>query len=84
MLFLIEGFPSVIVAVFAWFYIPDSPDTAVYLDRREKRVAKLRLRKEKDINETGFVKEGLKFAENLQTLIDPKAYITAVSCPISV
>lgn len=47
LLFLIEGFPSVLVAVVAWNVIPDSPETATYLTPREKRVARLRLRHEK-------------------------------------
>lgn len=44
MLFLVEGFPSLIVAVFAWYYTPDSPR---FLNQREKKVAKLRPKKEK-------------------------------------
>ena len=44
LLFLLEGFPSVFVAVLAWSQIPDSPQTAQYLTPREKRVAHLRLR----------------------------------------
>src|SRR4051794_24990335 len=36
LLFLLEGFPSVLVAVIAWHTIPDSPSTASYLTRREK------------------------------------------------
>lgn len=83
MLFLVEGFPSIIIAVFAWFYIPDSPETAVYLDQRARRVARLRLRKEEDINESGSEKKGLDYTEILATLADPKAYITAVSSPLS-
>ena len=82
MIFLVEGFPSVIIAVFAWIYIPDNPETAVYLNRRERRVAGLRLRKEKDFNESGREKNGLDYAEILATLVDPKAYITAVSSPL--
>ncbi|KAJ6444333.1 ATP-binding family member B [Purpureocillium lavendulum] len=46
LLFLIEGFPSVIVSVIAWSVIPDSPQTASYLTKREKKVARLRLRHE--------------------------------------
>ena len=76
LLFLVEGFPSVIVAVVAWNAIPDSPGTAKYLTKREKRVARLRLRKEKDPHEhTG--KGGLKFREMLETITDPKSYLTA-------
>ncbi len=44
LLFLVEGFPSVLAAVAAWNIIPDSPQTARYLNRQEKRVAWLRLR----------------------------------------
>ncbi|KAI1179459.1 major facilitator superfamily domain-containing protein [Nemania sp. FL0916] len=47
LLFLIEGFPSVIVATIAWGVIPDSPETASYLSRRERKIALLRLRHEK-------------------------------------
>lgn len=45
-LFLFEGFPSVIAAIFAWYFIPDSPETARFLTTRERRVAKLRLLEE--------------------------------------
>ncbi|EAQ88277.1 hypothetical protein CHGG_04896 [Chaetomium globosum CBS 148.51] len=43
LLFLIEGFPSVLVAAVAYRIIPDSPQTAPYLTAREKKVARLRL-----------------------------------------
>lgn len=45
-LFLFEGFPSIITAIFAWYYIPDSPETARYLSSRERKVARLRLQQE--------------------------------------
>ncbi|KAK6853404.1 hypothetical protein PG995_010216 [Apiospora arundinis] len=48
LLFLVEGFPSVVIAVIAWSVIPDSPQTARYLTARERKVAHLRLRHEKD------------------------------------
>ncbi|KAI1197922.1 major facilitator superfamily domain-containing protein [Nemania serpens] len=47
LLFLLEGFPSVIVSTIAWGVIPDSPETASYLSPRERKVALLRLRHEK-------------------------------------
>ena len=37
---------SVITAVFAWYYIPDSPEKARYLDARERKVATMRLKEE--------------------------------------
>lgn len=75
LLFLIEGFPSALVAVVAWHAIPDSPSTARYLTKREKKVARLRLRKENhpEKPQSG----GLKTNEMLATLKDPKAYLTA-------
>lgn len=77
MLFLVEGFPSVIVAVFAWRYLPDNPETAVYLTKRQKRVAKLRLRKEKNPADAESSRRGLKWREVWETLVDPKSYMTA-------
>lgn len=43
LLFLLEGFPAVIVATLAWRIIPDSPEKAWYLTKREKRIARQRL-----------------------------------------
>ncbi|KAK0746669.1 major facilitator superfamily domain-containing protein [Schizothecium vesticola] len=44
LLFLIEGFPSVIMAALAWHIIPDTPSTTPYLTRRQRKIARLRLR----------------------------------------
>ena len=80
LLFLVEGFPSIIFAVIAWFHIPDSPNTARFLNGREKMVALLRLRAEKDAEKKKAVteKSGLDWREIGQALTDPKCYITAV------
>lgn len=43
LLFLLEGFPAVLVATIAWRVIPDSPDQATYLTAREKQIARARL-----------------------------------------
>jgi MFS family permease len=76
LLFLVEGFPSVLVAVVAWNVIPDGPATAKYLTKREKKVARLRLRKEKDPHEhTGA--SGFRLHDMLETVTDPKSYLTA-------
>ena len=76
LLFLVEGFPSIVASVFVFLYIPDNPETARYLTRREQKVARLRLRKETTGKESKG--EGLKWSEIWETLIDPKAYLTAV------
>lgn len=73
-LFLIEGFPSVIVAVFAWMLIPDSPGTARFLTPRLKKVAELRLGPSKiDIHE----QKPFDWREVRKALIDPKSYLMA-------
>ena len=85
LLFLVEGFPSVFVAVFAWILVPDSPGKASFLTRRERKVAKLRQRKEKGDKADGKGK-GLNWREILQTLADPKCYLTAAmffSCNVA-
>lgn len=79
LLFLIEGFPSVIVSVIAWGVIPDSPQTAHYLTRREKKVARLRLRHEIPSASSSKVNKkqaDLKAREILSVLRDPIAWIT--------
>jgi MFS family permease len=78
LLFLLEGFPSILVAVVVFHSIPDSPSTASYLTSREKKVARLRLRKEKDPSTSATGKKpGLKWREALTVFTDPKSYLTA-------
>ena len=76
-LFLVEGFPSVIVAFFAFYVLPDSPSTTRYLTVRERQVAEQRLQFESDTPNEGIV-HGIKLSEVLATLLDPKAYFTAL------
>jgi MFS family permease len=83
LLFLVEGFPSVIVAYWVWTSLPDGPEEAKFFTTREKRVAISRLEGEKSehakVNEkTGQAKKPkLKFREILEALSDPKCYLTA-------
>ena len=86
LLFLVEGFPSVLVAVWVWIALPDGPDTAWFLGRREREVAVLRLQSEKDAEGTAETmgekaaasRKSVHFSEVLQALRDPKSYLTAV------
>ncbi|OJD40350.1 mfs transporter [Diplodia corticola] len=95
LLFLVEGFPSLFVAIWAWSFVPDGPGEARWLSAREREVAVLRLRgeremeaaaREKDEEDEGGSslrkgttkkKRGVDFKEVLQTLMDPKCYLTA-------
>ena len=93
LLFLVEGSPSIIAAVLAWYQIPDSPDTARFLTPREKKVAKRRLHSsaksaEKTPSSTASSerKPKLDFREIAQALADPKCYLTALmffSCNVA-
>ena len=84
-LFLVEGFPSVLAAVAAWYWIPDSPAKARYLNARERKVAVLRLQSEQssphahESSSSGMtLADRLNLKEVLATLLDPKSYLTAL------
>lgn len=89
LLFLIEGFPSVLVGVWAWTFVPDGPSAAKWLTTREREVAVLRLRQEREDQDEDKIDEkyahgsearrGVNFREVFQALKDPKCYLTAVS-----
>ena len=78
LLFFVEGFPSIIAAVFAWYQIPDTPDTAWYLSRREKEVARLRLRSDAGSKTLTNGESKLDWQEIREALTDLKCWITAV------
>jgi phosphatidylinositol 3,5-bisphosphate 5-phosphatase len=88
MLFLVEGFPSVLVGVLAWYWVPDSPATARWLTLRERKVAVLRVREEADDSSGGSEAGSAKvlaqskwaaFTHDIKTTVrDPKCYLTAL------
>ncbi|CAH0001454.1 unnamed protein product [Clonostachys byssicola] len=82
LLFLIEGFPSVIAGVIAFRVIPDSPQTVSYFTKRERKVARLRLRGEKPTPAKPDQKEdpgsgGSQGQALLAVFRDPVAWISA-------
>lgn len=95
LLFLVEGFPSVLVAVFVWNFVPDSPDTAKFLTPRQRHIASIRLRKENRekptaappgekvarLKDIAARKKRIDWSEIGSTLRDPKCYLTAVRSP---
>ncbi|KAI4265308.1 MAG: hypothetical protein L6R38_009520 [Xanthoria sp. 2 TBL-2021] len=86
MLFLIEGFPSVLISVFAFYHIPNSPGEAKYLSKRERRVAKLRLSKGKPKTNQEGGRRKFEWIEIWEALKDPKCYLTAAmfcSCNVA-
>ncbi|KAF2671754.1 MFS transporter [Microthyrium microscopicum] len=96
LLFLVEGFPSVIVAWYCFHNVADSPGTAWFLTPKEREYAVLRLQEpgstlgeeshdEKRSNNRKS-KSGINFSEIAETLRDPKSYLTAAmyfSCNVA-
>lgn len=86
LLFLLEGFPSMLVAVWAFSFVPDGPGSVKWLTTRERKVAVLRLREEKesahDDDDDDYAKEapppGLNPREILTTLLSPQTYLSAL------
>ena len=79
LLFLVEGLPSLVVAILAWFQIPDTPDAARFLSQREKKIARSRLSKERKVEKRSMSKKPkLDWGEIREALTDVKCCITAV------
>ena len=79
MLFLVEGLPSIVVAILAWYQIPDNPDAARFLNQREREFARLRLNKESNARRGAVSQRSkLDWREIREALTDMKCWITAV------
>ncbi|KAL8800659.1 MAG: hypothetical protein Q9182_005029 [Xanthomendoza sp. 2 TL-2023] len=79
LLFLAEGFPSVLISIFAFYRIPNRPGEAKYLNKRERRIAQLRLQESKYEKQHVTGRKNVKWKEIWEALRDPKCYLTAVS-----
>jgi MFS family permease len=75
-LFLIEGLPTCVVAILAWYYIPDSITTARFLNERERQVA-LHMVGQNQKTDAGDTKgeRGVRFGEFLAAFRDSKSFI---------
>lgn len=82
LLFLVEGLATVIMTPFAFFFIPDSPDKARFLNSEEREIIKSRSMRQVG-TEPAVRIGGLNFTEFLSTLIDYKAWFVAVSPPLN-
>lgn len=78
LLFLVEGLPTVCMAAVAYFFLPDAPDKARFLTEEEKVVA--RAREVRQVGTEGR-RGGVNWKDIALTLIDVKAWLTAVSLP---
>ncbi|BGP22421.1 hypothetical protein JCM10295v2_001300 [Rhodotorula toruloides] len=77
LLFLIEGAPAIPMAAVAFFFLPDRPTKAKFLNPREKEIARRRTERDGRTGREG----GLKMKNVWAGLKDPKAYITAHVLP---
>ncbi|KAF2477678.1 pantothenate transporter liz1 [Lindgomyces ingoldianus] len=82
-LFLVEGLPTIVMAAVAFFFLPDSPEKAKFLNEEEKKVAKAR-----GVHQAGKGTRvgGVKWKELGQGLSDPKGWILGLmyfSCNVS-
>ncbi|KAI2636770.1 major facilitator superfamily domain-containing protein [Xylaria nigripes] len=85
LLFIVEGIPTVIIACLTFFFLPDSADTAYFLNEDEKKVAMARA-----IQQTGSegkervghvdIKDTLRALADIKTWIPPLMYF---SCNVS-
>ena len=76
LLFLVEGIPTILMAPVAFFFLPDSPDKARFLNEEEKAIARARL-----VRQVGTPEKrigGLVWKDVGLTLLDAKAWFTAV------
>lgn len=75
-IFLVEGLATIVMVPIAWFFIPDSPDKARFLNVDEKRIVISRA-----MRQVGVVERvgGLNWKEFAMGLCDFKAWFVAVS-----
>jgi hypothetical protein len=79
-LLILEGIPSCLSSILVWFFLPDYPETAKWLDEDEKVLAIQRLEKEGSHGHG----QNLTWAQAKETLVDWRLYAHyAVSFAIS-
>jgi len=72
-LFLIEGLPTLLLAVWTFFYLPDSISTAKFLNEREKEIAKSMVGR----NQVLGGSPGINMREVFAAYMDPKSMSSA-------
>jgi MFS family permease len=74
LLFLVEGIPAVLLSFVAFRFLPDSPDTARFLNEEEKEVARARAIQQTGSKGTERVGH-VNFKDILASLLDIKTWI---------
>lgn len=75
LLFLVEGLPTILMAPIAFYFLPDSPESAKFLSEEEKQVAKARgVRQVGEVHRIG----GVVWTDIIAAFSDAKCWFTAV------
>ena len=77
LLFLVEGLPTLLMVPLAYFFIPDSPDKARFLNSEEKAIVRSRAMRQTGTEASSRV-GGLSLKEFARILLDLKAWLNAV------
>lgn len=73
-LFIIEGLPTCALAVFAFIFLPDSIESAPFLNEREKQIATRFVARNQKLDEGK--KTGIRWTELFEAVKDPKSKLS--------
>ncbi|KAF3070851.1 High-affinity nicotinic acid transporter [Daldinia childiae] len=74
LLFLVEGLPTILMTIFAFFFIPDSAEKARFLTAEEKDIVKSRAMRQVGTDANARI-GGFKITDLLPVLTDLKAWL---------
>ncbi|KAI1388760.1 MFS general substrate transporter [Hypoxylon trugodes] len=74
LLFLVEGIPTVLMSVIAFFFIPDSAEKARFLTYEEKEIVRSRAMRQVGTNAAARI-GGIKLKDAIAIFIDPVAWL---------
>ncbi|CAF4062369.1 unnamed protein product [Rotaria sp. Silwood2] len=74
LIFIIEGIPTIILAILCWFYLPDSPEQARFLNGKQRQLEIDRLIQDAGISHH----DSFSWSQVLSVFTDWKTYIYAM------
>ncbi|KAI1814205.1 MFS general substrate transporter [Poronia punctata] len=77
LLFLVEGIPTILMAAVAYFFIPDSPEKARFLNAEEKEIVRSRAMRQVGTDANARI-GGIRVKDLGAVLVDPKAWMCAL------
>lgn len=76
LLFIIEGIPTLILAVITWYWLPDNLQSARFLNERQKQIASIFVARNQQADPAGA--GGFKLKEYLAAFKEPKSILPAI------